>query len=85
MMPSPDQGASHGRQPDPRSGDQRPPVAHLLCRCQRGEAVRVAICGTTVRDPVAYVGAVPAVDACVVCLDLGRSTLVADRCSRCRT
>lgn len=82
MMPPPPAGASHGSSHDPRTGDTRPPIAHLLCACQRADP-RLALCGSDVTDTHHRTLFAPEVQSCVVCLDLGRSALVAGRCDRC--
>lgn len=82
MMPSPPAGASHG---DPRP-PERVTVAHLVCGCQRSDP-RLALCGSDVTDthPRTLLLPADAVQACAVCLDLGRTVLISRRCERCPT
>jgi hypothetical protein len=80
MMPSPEPGASHGRTEPP----ERVTVGHLVCSCQRRDP-RIALCGLDVTGTHAATLLLPTgqVQACVVCLDLARTVLVARRCQRC--
>jgi hypothetical protein len=82
MMPSPPAGASHGDE----GSTERVTVAHLVCGCQRSDP-RLALCGTDVTDTHAgtLLLPAPAVQSCAVCLDLGRTVLIARRCERCPT
>lgn len=85
MMPSPDQGASHGSaRPHPNERHE-PDVAHLVCHCQLRARPRIALCGLDVtgNDDLTLNQIIGEAQPCVVCLDLARTALVARRCQRC--
>jgi len=75
---------------DASRGDRQPPdrvtVAHLVCGCQRSDP-RVALCGSDVTSthPGTLLLPAPLRQACAVCMDLGRTALIARRCERCPT
>lgn len=81
MMPSPEPGASHGTDDHPIEPD----LSHLMCGCQHGRDEPVALCGCAVEVRGEPVETVAAFDAtrCVVCWDLARTAIVAQRCERC--
>lgn len=64
------------------AGKQPPRLRHIFCRCDRGQATRVAFCGKTSGPQVGtpYDPRLADPDLCFVCIDLQKQG-----CVRCKS